>query len=330
MSTGTFVKVYFLDNSYKTFLVEPETTSEDFAVTVAEKLGFSKPDEDGYWFGFWESKDGNNLDRPLTKTDCPAQIASTWSPDSPSKLVFMVRLFFEAFTTSTEPAVQYWRYVQAVHSVITSNYPVENDMAVKLAALQFRAKFANEMEEFDENFLQNRIVEYIPIDNFELKRPEKWNQEIATVYSDEVSSLSDEEARAEYLSLVEQMDIYGNIMFTVTQNSHPSHNERIKLGVSSKGIQLYDKGSSTPFYTYDLKDLLRWGYVPNSTFYISIKSENGKNYIFATTVGSNICECMTAYAFGWLKHVDILKRRREGTGETKGTREIEGTGETKN
>jgi hypothetical protein len=31
-----------------------------------------------------------------------------------------------------------------------------------------------------------------------------------------------------------------------------------------------------------------------------------------------------------LKHVDILKRRREGTGETKGTREIEGTGETKN
>jgi len=317
MSTDTYVKVYFLDNSYKTFLVGPTVTSEDFAVIVAEKLGFSKPEEDGYWFGFWESKDGNNLDRPLTKTDCPAEIAKTWEPDSPSKLVFMVRLFFEAFTSANEPAVQYWRYVQAVHSIVTSNYPVDNDLAVKLAALQFRSKFS-EMDEFDVDFLGSRIVEYVPIDNFELKRPEKWNEEIGQVFADEnIASLTDEEARAQYLQIVEGLDIYGNIMFTVTQNSHPSHNERIKLGVSSKGIQLFDKGNSTPFYTYDLKDLLRWGYVPNSTFYVSIKSENGKNYIFATAAGSNICECMTAYAFGWLKHVDILKKRRQGQDETK-------------
>jgi len=317
MSDSTYVKVYFLDNSYKTFLVAPNVTSEEFAYTVAAKLGFSKPEEDGYWFGFWESKDGNNLDRPLTKTDCPAEVAKAWAPDSPSKLVFMVRLFFEAFTQSSEPAVQYWRYVQAVHSIVTSNYPVDNDLAVKLAALQFRSKFPD-LTEFDINFLGSRIVEYIPIDNFEHKRSDKWNEEIGQVFADEnIASLSDEEARTQYLELVDALDIYGNIMFTVTQNSHPSHNEKIKLGVSSKGIQLFDKGSSTPFYTYDLKDLLRWGYVPNSTFYVSIKSENGKNYIFATAVGSNICECMTTYAFGWLKHVDILKKRRQGADETK-------------
>jgi hypothetical protein len=229
----------------------------------------------------------------------------------------MVRLFFEAFTQSSEPAVQYWRYVQAVHSIVTSNYPVDNDLAVKLAALQFRSKFPD-LTEFDINFLGSRIVEYIPIDNFEHKRSDKWNEEIGQVFADEnIASLSDEEARTQYLELVDALDIYGNIMFTVTQNSHPSHNEKIKLGVSSKGIQLFDKGSSTPFYTYDLKDLLRWGYVPNSTFYVSIKSENGKNYIFATAVGSNICECMTTYAFGWLKHVDILKKRRQGADETK-------------
>jgi hypothetical protein len=46
-----------------------------------------------------------------------------------------------------------------------------------------------------------------------------------------------------------------------------------------------------------------------------VKSENGKNYIFGTPVGQNICESMTSYAFGYLKHNEILKERAKRAAE---------------
>jgi hypothetical protein len=48
-----------------------------------------------------------------------------------------------------------------------------------------------------------------------------------------------------------------------------------------------------------------------------VKSEGGKNYIFGTQHGPSICEMMTSYAFGWLKHADIIKERyRKHTQQT--------------
>lgn len=44
---------------------------------------------------------------------------------------------------------------------MTDQYPLKPETAIKLAALQFRAKFGDEVD-FDKDFLGSRIVEYLP------------------------------------------------------------------------------------------------------------------------------------------------------------------------
>lgn len=48
--------------------------------------------------------------------------------------------------------------------------------------------------------------------------------------------------------------------------------------------------------------------------HVQVKSDQGKQdngtVNFGTTVGSYICEGMTSYAFGWLRHAEIVKERR--------------------
>lgn len=41
--------------------------------------------------------------------------------------------------------------------------------------------------------------------------------------------------------------------------------------------------------------------------------------MFATQEGESICESMTSYAFGWLKHADILKERAKRAAEAAAT-----------
>ena len=61
------------------------------------------------------------------------------------------------------------RYIQAVHSVVTGQYPVSDEMAVRCACLQFRAKFGDEIG-FSKDFLGGRIVEFIPQKLLKIKR----------------------------------------------------------------------------------------------------------------------------------------------------------------
>lgn len=58
MDEQVYVQVFFLDNSYKTFLVSRQITAEKFTMVIAKKLGFQQTDETGYWFGLYESFTG--------------------------------------------------------------------------------------------------------------------------------------------------------------------------------------------------------------------------------------------------------------------------------
>jgi hypothetical protein len=270
-SEQVYVKVYLLDNSYKTFLIPKVEKAADFQLRVAEKLGFQNPAEDGYWFGFWESRNGTSLDRPLGKNELPAKIVKDWGPESQSKLVFMIKLYLECLTTSSDETVQYYRYLQAVHSVITDQYPVSDSTAVSLAALQFRAKFNT--EEFMVGFLGPRIVEFIPPRQLLKRRGDQWEAEIADFFITnlEVSRLSEKDARSQYLAIVEQLPCYGCAFFSSTQYVTTQEPENIRLGVHPKGLLLFNLDNAQYFHMYELGDLLRWGYVPTSTFYVSVR-----------------------------------------------------------
>jgi hypothetical protein len=52
------LQVYTLDNSYKTLLIEPNSTAHDVCRSMAEKIGFSDPEDDALCFSLNECTDG--------------------------------------------------------------------------------------------------------------------------------------------------------------------------------------------------------------------------------------------------------------------------------
>jgi hypothetical protein len=101
---------------------------------------------------------------------------------------------------------------------------------------------------------------------------DQWNEQILAYYEShpEVRTMSEREARTQYLEVVGTLTIYGSTIYRVQQNVGTKDQSEISLAVTKQGIQLYQLDSSTPFHTYELRDLLRWGYVPNTTFYVSV------------------------------------------------------------
>ena len=58
MDDQVYVQVFFLDNSYKTFLVPRAIKASDLTTIIADKLGFQNVEENAYWFGLYESFTG--------------------------------------------------------------------------------------------------------------------------------------------------------------------------------------------------------------------------------------------------------------------------------
>lgn len=202
---SVFVRVHFLDNTFKQFSIPYDTKVEDFVPRICEKVGICNVEEDGYWFGLWESKTGTSLDRPLNKSEGVGALVHGWGKDVPNKLVFLIKLLsFEVARSSPDDVVQFYRcvgqpssqpgpsslcdvalglnaaascwpcrYIQAVHSVVTDQYLVDEQMAVRLAALQFRAKFGDEVE-FDRHFLGGRVIEFLPQKLVKRRRTGEW------------------------------------------------------------------------------------------------------------------------------------------------------------
>lgn len=271
--------------------------------------------------------------------------------EAPNKLIFVCKLFFDSVLRSPDPIVQYYRFTQGVQHVITGLYPVPAPVAVRLACLQFRAKFGETCKVFRTEFLGNRIVEYVPQALFRTHKPSAWSLAMEALFKKDVElrKMGEEEARSAYLALIESHPLYGSTLFNVVREPQTPNATAALLAVNGKGIQLYPlpppflplpptapAGSGCdvtdvahavagPDLVYALADMLRWGYVPSTLFYVAVKVEGAAGGAeadslsqqdpsrpqappqqqqvcvnFGSPHGSWICDCITLYAYGFL------------------------------
>ena len=133
----TAIKVHLLDNSSKTILVDSTTTIQQCKEMVDAKIGYRSQTFAGNFTGVYASKDGSVVEggalKPRSKVlDCQAQN---------EKIVYQLRLFSTKMIRSTDPKLIHMQYIQAVHYVIVGIYMIDQEMAIKLAALLLLAKF---------------------------------------------------------------------------------------------------------------------------------------------------------------------------------------------
>lgn len=192
----TPVRIHFLDNSSKVFLVEAASTSvKDVIQLCLDKFGVLDAAVVLPYFGLFESKNGGSIDGCLSMESTLQEVLQRWvdeGVDKAAKFLFMIRLFMPclwglenrdevAFRTdraksllSTEAYLEearlvdvnvlHLQFVQAVYNVITGRIPTKQDQALDLAAIHFLFKFGGyNAESHRAGFLGNRIVEFIPV-----------------------------------------------------------------------------------------------------------------------------------------------------------------------
>ena len=130
-----------------------------------------------------------------------------WGNNDKARVVFMIKLYMESInglesqetvarrldvtpanlkkdeylreaTVIDEPLLRL-QYMQGLHNVVTSKFRVDRDLALQLACYQFLVKFGSyDEEKHPVGFLNNRIVEFIPLHLFRQQRKDKWEADL--------------------------------------------------------------------------------------------------------------------------------------------------------
>lgn len=192
----TPVRIHFLDNSAKVFLIDDETTVEDMLVMVTKKMLLTHTDKFMY-YGLYECPDGNAIsDDALTRETLVVDVLEKWSKnlkDKTAKFLFMIRMYMPSITglqhriiiaqrhgkssshlidqetyirdaELVDSASLHLQYIQAVYNIITGRYPTTKEEALTLGAIHFLFKFGRlNVIKHQPGFLGARIVELIPI-----------------------------------------------------------------------------------------------------------------------------------------------------------------------
>jgi myosin-7 len=116
------------------------------------------------------------------------------------------------------------------------------DEAAQLAALQYRVKFGDNRKGL--SGIASQLRDYIPQDLVDRMSSQEWVKAIVAAYvtSDTVSS---ENAKAKYLSIISRWPTFGALFFNVRQILDANLPEEMQLALQASGISLIDKGHKT-------------------------------------------------------------------------------------
>ena len=239
-----------------------------------------------------------------------------------------------------DPNMLHLQYIQAVYNVITGRYPTTKEQAIALGATQFLFKFGEYKADIHQpGFLGNRIVELIPIKHLKSgseESIEEWEElllrkviEMTTDSSNQrVMDSSDEKGfvtnknsylrnghiitpQRQYMEMVLQMPMYGNIHFKCKQNSTRQLPDSLFVTIHHSGISLMDK-SKNIITKFHIEEIFRWGFKPGLSFNFEIDSNNDLktgNLDFDTDEGKLMSDLLTDYAMSYLKEKEREEQR---------------------
>eukprot|EP01117_Protostelium_nocturnum_P006934 TRINITY_DN2484_c0_g1_i1.p1 TRINITY_DN2484_c0_g1~~TRINITY_DN2484_c0_g1_i1.p1 ORF type:complete len:325 (+),score=85.73 TRINITY_DN2484_c0_g1_i1:194-1168(+) len=303
------VRVYFMDNvGYKAFAIDENATAEKLKATVADKLGVK---EDGC-FAIFEKKDG--WERCLEPDEKPCELMALWNPDARSKsssgqetlkeaacaFILKKKIFLrDDEREMKDPVAKHHVYLQALWSVIESEYPCTVDDAIRLAGLQVQIVYGDHKPgSHTAGFLTQNLKNFVPADLYSLKRPSEWETLIFKSHALNTGK-SAEDAKTEYLEIVKQWPFYGTTFYppckSVNNRRLPN---KVIIGVNAEGILLLKKDKEL-VSTHPFTEICSWA-SSSTTFAFEFGTQTeSQKYTFETRQGAIIAASIQTY-------IDIL------------------------
>jgi len=190
-------------------------------------------------------------------------------------------------------------YIQALHSVIESEYPCSLEDAIKLAGLQVQIVYGDHKPgNHVVGFLSANLKQFVPKDLFQQKKPNDWETLIFKAHATNTGK-SEEEAKTEYLDIVKQWPFYGTTFYppckTIGSKKIPN---KVIIGVNAEGILLLKKDKEL-VSTHPFTEICSWA-SSSTTFAFEFGSQTeSQKYTFETKQGAIIAASIQTY-------IDIL------------------------
>jgi len=140
------VRVYFMDDSFKAFGIDPPTTGDQLRAIILEKIDLK---EDSC-FTLFERK--GDWERCLEPDERPVDLMKTWveaeklkkEGGSDPTFLFKKKIFLkEDEKELLDPVAKNLVYIQALRNVVDGTYPCGVDESLKLAAYQVQIVYGD-------------------------------------------------------------------------------------------------------------------------------------------------------------------------------------------
>lgn len=225
--------------------------------------------------------------------------------DESSCLILKRKLFFSDKNIDTRDPVQLnLLYVQCRDGILNGTHPINEEEAIKFAAIQCQIKFGNYVDSYKSGFLE--LKEYLPKEYIKTKGIEKkifheWK-------SPGLVGVSELDGRLKYIQLCRSLKTYG-VTFFLVKEKMDGKNKLITrlLGISKESIIRVDEKTKEFLHVYPLECVKKWAASPN-TFTLDFGDHYKDPYFsMQTTEGEHIARLISGYIDIILKKV-FLKR----------------------
>lgn len=297
------VRIHFLDNSVKAFAIDENTTAQKLKEIVVEKVELK---EQGC-FALFERKDG--WERCLEDDEKPCELMALWvqkpasegGQENSTAFIFKKKIFLrDDEKEMQDPVAKHLVYIQALYSVVESEYPCSIDDSIRLAGLQVQIVYGDHKPTSHMvGFLTQNLKQFVPKDLFPQKRPQEWEQSIFKAHEKNIGK-SAEDAKTEYLDIVKQWPYYGTTFFPPCKSiGSKKIPPKVIIGVNAEGILLLSKKDKDLVSTHPFTEICSWA-SSSTTFAFEFGSQTeSQKYTFETRQGAIIASTIQTY-------IDIL------------------------
>jgi len=266
------LKVYTLDNAFRTVDADCFTQVKEIKKSVIQELGlaYSVPFS---LFEFSKENDERILDDDARVLD----VYAAWERIAKEKKIAQVepyRMVFKAelvLKTSDKNLIEdeealNLMYMQAVFDVVNEKYPAEAKDCPSLAALHLQSSFGDYNAAVHTiEWLSERLPELMPptvLNGGKRKNPAavaEAAQKVLTKYT-KLTGVSANEAKLSYLDYVQDWPLYGAAFVTVEQKQLKDYPPYIKVAITCDAILLVHPETMDVLDTFGYHEIVTWGY----------------------------------------------------------------------
>jgi len=306
MAQKKVIRVYFMDDSFRTFGVDPASTADQLKNIVVEKIEL-KEDQ---FFALFEKR--GEWERCIEADEKPVELTKVWENEAKTKpkeapdpmFLFKKKVFLKDDDKEMADLVaRNLVYIQALRCVNDGTYPCTPEEAIRLAGLQVQAVYGDHNDANHKvGFLTQNLKNFVPQPLWALKKPNEWETVILKEHSRYTGAKkSMDDAKLDYLSIVKTWSFYGTTFFPPCKVQGGAKNlpSKVVIGVNYEGIRLYKPKNKELISEHLFTEICSWA-SSSATFAFEYGNQTESvKYSFETKQGAIVAATIQTY-------IDIL------------------------